>query len=80
LPILLSFLSIPAQPGPAAEFLQLPHFASEKIPAEGDYSQVRKITQVKMRKNQGKNEDFLWRLWIFGPKTPVFPAAVSCLR
>jgi hypothetical protein len=73
LPILLIFLSIPAQPGPAAEFLLLPHFSAEEIRAEREYSQVRIITQAKIGEKSGKNEDFYRRLWIFRPKTAVLP-------
>jgi len=60
LPILLNFLSIPAPPGPAAEFLRLPHFHGEKTRAAREYSQLDKGTQVKMPENWAKMKIFLW--------------------
>jgi len=80
LPILLIFLSIPAQPGPAAKLLRLPHFHGEKIRAERDYSQVAKITQVKMRKNQGKMKIFSGDCGFSGQKQQFFWLLPALLR
>lgn len=72
MPILLNFLSIPAQPGPAAEFFRLPHFYSEKTRAVRDYSQVARGTQAEMRKNLGKMKIFPSDCGIFGQKQWFF--------
>jgi len=59
----------PGAAGTSLEFFRLPHVYSEKTRAARDYSQVSLITQAKIRKKSGKNEDFLAQLWIFQPKT-----------
>jgi len=74
LPILLNFLSIPAQPGPAAEFLHLPHVYGEKTRAARQYSQLGYGTQVKMRKNQGKMKIFSGHCGFFGQKQRFLPS------
>jgi len=72
LPILLNFLSIPAAPGPATEFLRLPHFHGEKTRAAPEYSQVGKGTQVKMLENWAKMKIFLWHCGFSGQKQRFF--------
>jgi len=73
LPILLNFLSIPAPPGPAAEFLRLPHFHGEKTRAAREYSQLGKGTQVKMPENWAKMKFFLWHCGFSGQKQRFLP-------
>src|SRR5262250_334741 len=49
----------PGAAGTSRRILPTTHFVSEKIRAEGDYSQLRLITQAKTGEKSGKNEDFL---------------------